>query len=77
METATIKNGFTSIDLGNFGCKERALKLCSILEGKTYMNFMVSYSPCAGNYPVCVTTESDVTEDELRRMVTYYLACEI
>jgi hypothetical protein len=68
----------TTIELGNIGSKEQAEKLTLKLNGKTYMNFIVDYAIAAGNYPVSVSTERlDTTEDELKDMVIFYLACEI
>jgi len=49
-----------------------------ILKKKTYFDFIVSYSPDAGNYPVVVSTERpETTEDELKNMVLFVLACEL
>jgi hypothetical protein len=68
----------TTIELGNIGCKEQAEKLVSKLSGKTYMNFIVNYGICAGNYPVSISTERDETsEDELKNMVLFFMACEL
>lgn len=68
----------TTIELGNIGSKEQAEKLMLKLNGKTYMNFIVDYSVMMGNYPVGVSTERpDTTEDELKNMVLFYLACEL
>jgi hypothetical protein len=67
----------TTIELGNIGSKEQVEKLILKLSGKTYMNFIVNYSVSAGNYPVLISTErKDTTEDELKDMVLFYLACE-
>jgi hypothetical protein len=68
----------TTIELGNIGSKEQVEKLTLKLSGKTYMNFIVDYSIAAGNYPVCISTERpETTEDELKDMVLFYLACEL
>lgn len=68
----------TTIELGNIGSKEQAEKLSAKLTGKTYMNFIVDFGACAGNYPVSVSTErADTTEDVLKNMVLFYLACEL
>ncbi len=75
-ETKT-KNKMTTIELGNIGCKEQVQKLTLKLSGKTYMNFIVDYSICAGNYPVTISTERpETTEDELKSMVLFFLSCE-
>lgn len=67
-----------TIELGNIGSKEQVEKLTLKLSGKTYMNFIVDYSIAAGNYPVTISTErTETTEDELKNMVLFYLACEI
>lgn len=68
----------TTIELGNIGSKEQVEKLIAKLSGKTYMNFIVSYSPAAGNYPVIISTErAETTESELKDMVLFYLALEL
>jgi hypothetical protein len=68
----------TTIELGNIGSKEQVEKLTLKLSGKTYMNFIVDYAIAAGNYPVSISTERpDTTEDELKNMVLFYLACEL
>jgi len=67
----------TTIEIGNIGSKEQALALVEKLSGKTYMNFIVEYGVYAGNYPVTVSTERpDTTEDELKSMFLFHLACE-
>jgi hypothetical protein len=67
----------TTIELGNIGSKEQVEKLILKLSGKTYMNFIVDFGIYAGNYPVTVSTERpETTEDELKDMVLFYLACE-
>jgi len=68
----------TSINLGNIGSKEQAEKLASKLTGETFYNFQVDYSPYAGNYPVMVSTSREgTTKKELRKMVLFFLACEL
>lgn len=68
----------TTIQLGNIGSKDQAEKIALKLNGKTYFDFIVSYSSDAGNYPVVVSTErSETTEDELKNMVLFVLACEL
>jgi hypothetical protein len=67
----------TTIELGNIGTKEQAQKLISVLQGQTYMNFIVDYGVYAGNYPVTVSTERhETTEEELKDMVLFYLASQ-
>jgi CHASE3 domain sensor protein len=67
----------TTIEIGNIGSKEQAQKLVSKLQGQTYMNFIVQYGKYAGNYPVTVLTERpETTEEELREMLLFYMACE-
>jgi hypothetical protein len=68
----------TTIELGNIGSKEQVEILKSKLSGQTYMYFIVDYSVSAGNYPVIISTERENTsEEELREMVLFYLACNI
>jgi hypothetical protein len=68
----------TTIELGNIGSKEQVEKLTAKLSGQTYMNFIVDYSISAGNYPLLISTEREnTTEDELKDMVLFYLACHL
>ena len=67
-----------TIELGNIGSLEQVRNLILLLSGKTYMNFIVDYAVAAGNYPVSVSTEHPtVTQEELKDMVLFYLACNI
>ncbi len=67
----------TTIEIGNIGSEEQAKKLISKLQGQTYMNFIVDYGVYAGNYPVTVSTERpETTEEELREILLFYMACE-
>ena len=67
----------TTIEIGNIGSKEQAELLVSKLNGQTYMNFICEYGVYAGNYPLTVSTErTETSEDELKSMVLFYLACE-
>ena len=68
----------TTIELGNIGCKEQVEKLKRFLTGKTYMNFEVDYVVAVGNYPITISTDRpNTSEDELKNMVLFYLACNI
>jgi hypothetical protein len=68
----------TTIELGNIGDKEQAIRLVEFLGGKTFYNFIAQYGICAGNYPVSISTERvGTTEDELKDMVLFVLALEI
>jgi len=68
----------TTIELGNIGSKEQAEKIANKLNGKTFFNFIVEYGICQGNYPVSVSTErEETTEEELKDMVMFVMACEL
>lgn len=54
-------------DLGYFGESE-CQKIKEKLEGKTYMNFHISWSNCCGNCTLIVGTECDETVEEIRTM---------
>jgi hypothetical protein len=65
------------IELGNLGSESQAEKVKNALQGKTYMNFKVQYSPDAGNYPTVVFTDYTDNEDAVKDVVLFILACEI
>ena len=68
----------TTIKLGTIGSEAQAVKIAEKLNGKTYMNFIVGYSPMYGNWPVSVSTERpDTTKKELRKLVCFVLASEL
>lgn len=67
-----------TIELGNIGSKEQAEKIYNKLNGKTYYNFKVEYSPMMGNYPVQVTTDYEGAEEsEVKEMLMFVMACEL
>jgi hypothetical protein len=67
-----------TIELGNIGSEKQALRIREKLEGKTYMEFIVEYGICAGNYPVTVSTNYEgATMDEFRNMLGFVMACEM
>lgn len=67
-----------TIELGNIGSKEQAERIANKLNGKTYYNFKVEYAPCAGNYPVSVSTDYEgAEEEEVKEMLIFVMACEL
>ncbi len=67
-----------TIEIGNIGSREQAEKVKQVLQGKTYMNFIVDYGCCAGNYPMTLSTERpETTEQELLSMALFYIASEL
>ena len=72
-----IMNAIT-IELGNVGSKEQALRISEKLNGKTYYNFQVDYSVYMGNYPASVTTfYKGATVKEVTSMLMFLMACEL
>jgi hypothetical protein len=67
----------TTIEIGNIGSEEKAKKIYNALNGKTYMNFIVDWGAMGGNYPVNVSTNESITEDELKQMVLFLLASSL
>lgn len=67
-----------TIELGNIGDEDQARKIRRILQGETYFNFFVDLSSGQGNWPVTVSTEYEgATEEDLRSLVTFVLACSV
>ena len=67
-----------TIELGNVGSKEQALRISEKLNGKTYYNFQVNYSAYMGNYPVSVTTfYKGAKVKEVTSMLMFLMACEL
>ena len=68
----------TTIELGNVGSKEQAVKIADKLNGKTYYNFQVDYSAYMGNYPVMVSTDyPNAVEEDVIKMLLFLMACEL
>lgn len=68
----------TSIFLGNVGSLEIVQKLQQKLDGQSWMDLKVNYSIDCHNYPVIISTQdTEVTEEELRRMALFCLALEL
>ena len=62
----------------NIVTPERAQKLVSVLDGKTYMVLHASVCPEGGTYSVYVEThQGGVSESELMRMVIMMMALHI
>ena len=71
-------NKMTTIEIGNVGSIDQTKKIVEALENKTYMKFLVDWSPDYGNYAVNVsTTNPDTSEKELMEMVIFILATTI
>ncbi len=67
-----------TIELGNVGSKEQAEKIAKKLNGKTYYNFQVEYSSCAGNYPISIGTDYEGAEEKkVKEMLMFVMACEL
>ena len=67
-----------TIELGNIGCEKQAKKLVEKLNGKTYYNFHVDYGIACNNYPVYVQTDYEgATEEEVKDMLMFVMACEL
>lgn len=64
---------YTFTELGFFGEREcEAIK--EAMQGKTYMNFNVKWSNCAGNCTLIVCTDYEDTESEIKN---FFLHCAL
>ena len=67
-ETTTTNQGAImgtiEIELGNIGSENQVKRTKALVEGKTYFNFKVHYSPDAGNFPTFVTTDYEIPETD-------------
>ena len=62
-------------DLGNFGSEAVARAIGKAIEGETYFDIQVSYSPACGNWGVEVYTEYEGAEQQdFQEMVSFVLA---
>ena len=62
-------------DLGNFGSEAVARAIGKAIEGETYFDIQVAYSPDCGNWGVEVYTEYEGAEQQdFQEMVAFVLA---
>ena len=60
-------------ELGYF-TKSECEAIKKAMDGKTYMNFKVSFSNCAGNCTLIVKTDYEDTESEIKN---FFIACAL
>ena len=76
--TMKKENNRITVSLGNIGTKRGVEKIRKVLQGKTWYNLQVDWSPDAGNWPVEVsTTYEDATELEVKDMILFVLASSL
>ena len=69
---------YLTIELGNIGSEEKAKRIHYKLNGKTYFDFIVDFSPAAGNWPVSVsTTKKGAKMKDFREMLLFVMASEL
>lgn len=67
-----------SVELFTITSEKEATKIKAALEGKSYYNFHVAVCPMGGSSMVNVETDDeDATEQGVKDMVMYVLACEV
>lgn len=49
-------------------------RIKNAIEGKTFMNFKISWSNCAGNCTLIIATDYEETEQEIKN---FFLACAL
>lgn len=52
-------------------------KIKKAMDGRTYMNFHISWSNCAGNCTLIVATDYEDTEEHIKQFFLYAALCEI
>ena len=65
------------IKITNTSTEPSCPKLIAALEGKTYMDLHVIFCPVGGSFDVCVETQYDTTEDDLKDMVLGILSYDL
>lgn len=58
-------------ELGYFS-KQTCEKIKKAMDGRTFMNFKVEYSNCAGNYTLIICTDYEGTEENIKN---FFLHC--
>ena len=58
-------------ELGYFS-KQTCEKIKKAMDGRTFMNFKVEYSNCAGNYTLIICTDYEDTEENIKN---FFLHC--
>lgn len=65
-----------SIDIGAFG-EVRSKQIVESLNGKTFLNFKAIQYPLNGEFVVNLSTDLDVTEEELKNILIFYMATQL
>lgn len=60
-------------ELGFF-TKDSCERIKKAMDGKTFMNFTVKYSNCAGNYTLIICTDYEDTEENIKN---FFLHCAL
>lgn len=63
-------------ELGFF-TKDSCERIKKAMEGRTFMNFKISWSNCAGNCTLIVATDYEDTEEHIKQFFLYAALCEI
>ena len=58
-------------ELGYF-TEDTCERIKAAMEGRTFMNFKVEYSNCAGNYTLIICTDYEDTEENIKN---FFLHC--
>lgn len=58
-------------ELGFF-TKDTCERIKKAMDGRTFMNFKVEYSNCAGNYTLIICTDYEDTEENIKK---FFLHC--
>lgn len=60
-------------ELGFF-TKDTCERIKAAMDGRTFMNFKVEYSNCAGNYTLIICTDYEDTEENIKN---FFLHCAL
>ena len=62
------------LDELGFFTKDTCERIKAAMDGRTFMNFKVEYSNCAGNYTLIICTDYEDTEENIKN---FFLHCAL
>ena len=63
-------------ELGFF-TKDTCERIKAAMDGRTFMNFKVEYSNCAGNYTLIICTDYEDTEENIKNFFLFAALSEL
>ena len=72
-----LKREYSLFDELGYFCESECQRIKEIMDGKTFMNFTVGWSNCAGNCALIVSTDyyNNPTEEDEKEVKNFFISC--